>query len=91
MCEVRVVRVVNVVIKGREGDYWAWTLHQWVLEIKPVIEYEYGVQLSVDFINEDLEVPTIYVDGNAVCEGVPGEEGYLIEVLKSFLDRYLGE
>lgn len=82
-------RKIIITIGGYEGDYWKYTLIQWINEIKDIIEKEYEVSVEVKSANEDVEMPILYIDGIPVMIGVPGEEGYLIEIIKKFLNNYL--
>lgn len=82
-------RKIVITIGGYEGDYWKYTLIQWINEIKDIIEKEYEVSVEVKSANEDVEMPILYIDGIPVMIGVPGEEGYLIEIIKKFLNNYL--
>ncbi len=84
------MRKVKVTVKGRPGDYWRYTLSQWLLEIRDILESEYSVEVVVDEEDADVDEPVILVDGEVALVGVPGEEGYLIEVLKRVLDEKLG-
>jgi len=79
---------VVVTVKGAR-NYWRYTLRLWIEEVKDIIEGECGVLIDVDTEESNDEVPKVLVDGIEVLEGVPGEEGYLIEVLKESL-RFLG-
>ncbi len=80
-----VVRVI-----GRRGDYWRYTITSWVNEVKDILEQEYNVRIKVVEEDGDVELPLIYVGDHLVLEGVPGEEGYLIEVLKKAFDNIIG-
>lgn len=54
----------------------------WLLEIKGILEKELNESIHVEVIDGDSEDPEFYVDGYFIGSGVPGEEGYLIEILK---------
>lgn len=76
--------VVEVVGKP---NYLRWTLEQWVLEVKDIIESEYDVELVVKTVDADNSMPVLRVSGDDTVIGLPGEEGYLIEVLKKKLEE----
>ncbi len=78
--------MVKITVRGRD-NYWRYTLYLWLLEVKSVIEYELGESLEITVLNSDNEYPELIVEGELVGEGVPGEEGYLIEILKKALLR----
>lgn len=81
---------VTIRVAGRKGDYWKYTITSWLHEIKDILEQEYGIRIRVIEEDEDRDLPAIYIEDQEVGEGVPGEEGYLIEVLKKALDRIVG-
>ncbi len=72
-------------------DYLGYTLREWLREVKDIVEEEHCVELVLagerKECREDSLDPRLYMDGELVLEGLPGEEGYLIEVLKHHLDR----
>ena len=73
--------VLRVVVKGRD-NYWRFTLYSWVLEVKDLLEKELGENLEVSIEDSDSEDPELYINGYFVGKGIPGEEGYLIEIVK---------
>lgn len=79
---------VRVTVKGKH-TYERWTLVQWILEIKDIIESEYGVRLIIEEKDSFEDFPVLCINNEEVLIGLPGEEGYLIEVLKKHLDRIL--
>ena len=81
-------RVIKLKILGRPS-YNKWTLHQWVLEIKDILENEYGVHLEIEVVDTIDEEPILMIEDDIVLEGLPGEEGYLIEIIKHNLDKLL--
>ncbi len=81
---------VTIRVIGRRGDYWRYTVVSWVKEVKDILEQEYNVRIKVVEEDGDVELPLIYVGDQLVLEGVPGEEGYLIEVLKKAFDDIIG-
>ncbi|MCD6195995.1 MAG: hypothetical protein J7J82_04335 [Staphylothermus sp.] len=81
-------QVIKLKILGRPS-YNKWTLHQWVLEIKDILENEYGIHLEIEVVDTIDEEPILMIEDNIVLEGLPGEEGYLIEIIKHNLDKLL--
>ena len=81
-------RVIKLKVLGRPS-YNKWTLHQWVLEIKDILENEYGIHLEIEVVDTIDEEPILMIEDNIVLEGLPGEEGYLIEIIKHNLDKLL--
>ncbi len=80
-------RRVTVKVLGRK-DYIKWTLRQWLHEIRDVVEREYGVEIIVEEVETLDETPKLAIGENIFLEGLPGEEGYLIEVLKKAIEEY---
>jgi len=78
-------RRVTVTVAGRRGDYHVWTLATWCYELKEFLEEDLGVKLAVEVMEEDSELPRLYIDNTLVFEGLPGEEGYLIEIIKHYV------
>ncbi len=76
---------VVVKIIGR-NNYIKWTLKQWVLEVKDIVENEYGVEIDVVDVDSESSEPILAVNDIVFLEGLPGEEGYLIEVLKKAIE-----
>ncbi|MCD6301241.1 MAG: hypothetical protein J7L82_04140, partial [Staphylothermus sp.] len=83
-------RVVRLRVLGRPS-YEKWTLHQWVLEVKDILEEVYNVKIEIEEIDTIDEEPTLVVEDKVVLVGLPGEEGYLIEILKYNFDKLLRE
>lgn len=81
-------RVIKLKVLGRPS-YNKWTLHQWVLEIKDILENEYGIRLEIEVFDTIDEEPILMIEDNIILEGLPGEEGYLIEIIKHNLDKLL--
>jgi hypothetical protein len=75
------VASVKITVKGR-NNYWRLTVHAWLLEVKDILEKEVGGEVEIEVIDGLSEDPELYVDGFLVGMGVPGEEGYLIEIVK---------
>ena len=81
------MRKIRVEIRGPEGDCRRYAIRQWCLEVKDLLEREYGIEL-VRVEREDGEI-SVFVEGGGAFSGVPGEEGYLLELLKSKMERLL--
>jgi len=75
--------VVKVEVRGKRDDYHVRTLLAWLGELKGFLEDELSERVEVEFVEEDSRYPLLYVDGELVFEGLPGEEGYLIEIIRS--------
>ena len=79
--------MVTIEIVGRKDSYWVYTVKQWLYEIKDIIEREIGEEVYVTETAGDNEYPLLRVDGEMVGYGVPGEEGYLIEIIKHSIEE----
>jgi len=73
-----------------DGGYWHRTVKDWMLYIKDLLEDEYEIKIAVIEDTSGDEIPEVYVEEVFVFKGVPGEEGYLIELLKKTLDKITG-
>lgn len=82
-------RRITIIVKGRK-TYDKWTLMQWMHEIKDILENEYNIEIDVKEEITSNEHPVISIKNLDVYEGLPGEEGYLIEILKKALDEIIG-
>ncbi len=58
-------------------------------EIVELLSQEYGVDIEVRFAEEDRDEPILVCCGKYKMEEIPGEPGYLIEMLKKLLDKAL--
>jgi hypothetical protein len=76
--------VVLVTVRGRD-NYWRYTLYSWLLEVRDILERELGEHVEITVLDGESEDPELLVDGELVGVGIPGEEGYLIEILKKAL------
>ncbi len=76
------MEMVTLEIVGRKESYWVYTVKQWLYEIKEIIESELGEEVIIVESFGENEYPILKVDGEIVGYGVPGEEGYLIEIIK---------
>ncbi len=79
---------IKITITGKPG-YDKWTLQQWILEVKDLVEEEYGVRIVVEEVDTGEELPGLVVNDRPVLTGLPGEEGYLIEILKKALEEIM--
>ncbi len=81
------VKRVEVIVKGKPS-YERWSIYQWILEYRDILENEYNVSINVSIRDGDEEYPVIIVD-DQVIHKPPFEEGYIVEALKKILDKYL--
>jgi len=88
LIENKVEKVVIVTIRGKD-NYLRWTLVQWFMEIKDIVENEYGIRLKLKVLDSDEDYPVIMHGDRVVFEGLPGEEGYFIEILKKIIENEL--
>ena len=73
--------MVKITVRG-QSNYSRYTIYSWILEIKDILESELGEEIIVEIVDDVNEDPEILVNGISVGMGLPGEEGYLIEILK---------
>ncbi len=83
-------RRITITVCG-QPSYQRYTLHEWLREIKDLLEEEYGVELVIKTRDTPSEEPQLCIGNEPFLEGIPGEEGYLIEIMKKLLDIVLGE
>jgi len=88
LIENKIEKVVIVTIRGKD-NYLRWTLVQWFMEIKDIVENEYGIRLKLKVLDSDEDYPVIMHGDRVVFEGLPGEEGYFIEILKKIIENEL--
>ena len=81
------VKTISVIVKGKP-NYERWTIYQWILSFKDLLEEKYCIRLDVVIVDGDNDYPVIIVD-NIVIEEPPFEEGYVLEVLDQYLGRIL--
>ncbi len=69
-------------------DYAGYTLRAWLSEALETLLQEYCVEPVVDSAKQCIDdyEASLIIDGEPVLLGLPGEEGYLIEVLKTVLE-----
>ena len=82
-------RNIRIIVYGKNEDYYAYTIFQWLLEVKELLENEYGISIEAIRENVDFDVPILEVEGKLAFAGFPGEEGYLIEHVKKVLEEVL--
>lgn len=82
------MKTITISIRGKD-NYLRWTLIQWFYEVKDVIENEYGLKLELKVVDSIEEYPVIMHGDKIVFEGLPGEEGYFIEILKRIVEEEL--
>lgn len=73
---------MNVAIKGKQ-TYSRFTLFSWMLFIREILETEIGEKIHVELVDGENDEPELYINDVLICSGVPSEEGYLIELVKS--------
>ncbi|MCX8185221.1 MAG: hypothetical protein RMI56_04085 [Sulfolobales archaeon] len=65
------------------GDYKCRTLASWIREVLDILSSEFSEDVEIrEEHSDELIEPEVYVESELVLVGLPGEEGYLIEVLK---------
>ncbi|RLE45893.1 MAG: hypothetical protein DRJ31_10670 [Candidatus Methanomethylicota archaeon] len=84
---------IRIEITGPETDYATYTGYLWLIEIKPLLEEEFQLEVEIDWVKKsDIEdFPIFSINRKKVFEGLPGEAFYLYEIIKSFLERKLRE
>lgn len=80
---------MKITIKGK-ANYWRFTVYNWVLEIKEIIEQEISELVELNVIDGENDDPELYIDDYYIGTGVPGEEGYLIEIIKKAYKQIRG-
>jgi hypothetical protein len=67
-------------------EYWCYTLSSWVYEVKDLIESEFDEDVEViKELCSDCVDTQLYINEDLVLVGIPGEEGYLLEIIKKYL------
>jgi len=74
---------VKIVILGRKNSYYVRTLIEWLNEIKDIIEENIGGKVEFSTKDVNIDIPIILVNGKRVFEGLPDNEGTLIELILS--------
>ncbi len=72
------------------NEYLGYTLYSWLQEVIDIVEIEHCVEIELGkrkACREGVLDPVLYIDNIPILEGIPGEPGYLIEVLKKALDN----
>jgi len=82
-------RKVKIVVSGKPS-YERWTIYQWLMECKDIVEREYSIRVEVLVCDSDESYPFIIVNDKVVVYP-PFEEGYLIEYLKKAIERIMGD
>lgn len=78
--------MIKVTVVGRP-NYYARTLYSWCLELRDFLREDLGREIEVRLVEGDSPLPQLYVCGKLAFEGLPGEEGYLIELIKHAVDE----
>ena len=81
------MKPLKIEVRGRKDSYHVQTLLSWLRELRSFLEEEVGRPVTVNFVEEESDAPLLYIEGVLVFEGLPGEEGYLIEIVKSWANR----
>lgn len=81
--------MVVVTVRGKP-NYLRWTLERWFEEVRSIIENEYNIKLEVLVIDNHNDYPIIEANNRIYFEGLPGEEGYLIEIVKRIIEDTIG-
>ena len=76
---------------GPFHDYATYTAYLWLNEIKGFIEEEFKLEVKVEWLEDQKleEYPIFLINDEKVFDGLPGEESYLYEIIKSNLERKL--
>lgn len=78
---------IVIIIKGRPS-YERWTIYQWILEYKDLLEEKYGVKFRIVVKDDNNKYPQLIINKHVIDEP-PFEEGYLLEVIESLLNQVL--
>lgn len=73
--------VIELKVRGKPG-YLKQTLYEWLLHIKEILESELNESIEIVTEDSEEELPSLIINDNYVGSGLPGEEGYLIEIIK---------
>jgi len=73
--------VARISVRGRP-NYWRFTVYSWLLEVRDILEQELGEPVEVVSEDGGSDDPEVYLNEYLVGVGVPGEEGYLVEMIK---------
>jgi hypothetical protein len=76
---------VKITIRGKP-NYWRFTVYSWLLEVKDILSQEIGEDVGVEVLDGESDLPELYINEHLIGSGVPGEEGYLIEVIKKAVE-----
>jgi len=80
-------RKIKIVISGKPS-YERWTIYQWLMECKGIVEKEYDIDIEVLVRESDETYPSIVVNDKVIIYP-PFEEGYLIEYLKKAIEQIM--
>jgi len=78
---------LNIVVKGVKNSYYVRTIIDWLREIKDIIEDEYSAKVEIHHVEKPSEIPEVYICGEFAFSGLPDNEGELIEIIKSVVER----
>ena len=78
---------LDIAVRGAKSSYYVRTIIDWLYEIKDIIEDEYSAKVKIRHVEEPSEIPEVYVCGEFAFSGLPDNEGGLIEIIKSVVER----
>ena len=78
--------MARLIIRGKK-NYWRYTITMWCYEIKELVEEELGENVEIIVEDSENDLPQVYLNDVFVLEGVPKEEGYLLELIKKVIDQ----
>ena len=76
---------MKITIRGKP-NYWRFTVYSWLLEVKDILSQEIGEDVEIEVLDGESDLPELYINEHLIGSGVPGEEGYLIEVIKKAVE-----
>ena len=78
---------IEILVKGAKNSYYVRTIIDWLYEIKDIIEDEYSTRVEIRHAEGSSEIPEVLVCGEFAFSGLPDNEGELIEIIKSIVER----
>ena len=78
---------IEILVKGAKSSYYVRTIIDWLYEIKDIIENEYSARVEIRHVEESSEIPEVHVCNELAFSGLPDNEGELIEIVKSIVER----
>ncbi len=71
--------MVYIVVKGK--NYYTYTLISWLSYIKDMIKQLTCTDIILKHVHNDNEIPELWIDNEKIYEGLPDNEGELLEVI----------